>query len=363
MKQKKAGTTIHLTIHRANGEKEYRIENNILSTGWMAASQRSVISTGNFTFLTSTIAILSAISGTFSQSGNVVTRITGTGNLLNLSVNDMAIFGSGQYTQKQGSGAATNFNTNSTQTVAATSLSAFFMSSRGDATSVVQTSLTQNYTGSYSNGITTLTMDAPHTMTPTPSAYTFNTLYMRCNVVATECALFHMPGTTLGIGDALEITSAVVRYDWNGYQPRTFAMSQLSGIATTGRYQRLRAPNSTENIVITKIWLITDGNQIPIPDMIPANTTLTPSILTVINQTLTAINIESTAAAASNQYTQSASAYGTLTATNSYKQIVWGTPTALAGMIEFDTPYLINSGQVITVGAALGLEQDHGMYF
>lgn len=363
MREKRLGATIDLTINRANGTKENRIIENVLSNGWLGNGGRLSVS-GSVTFTTTPNILLSAIAGTFSQSGVTVTRDSGTGNLLNVGTNDMVIFGSGQHCYKNTAGSATTFDSFTTQSVSSTTLSVFFSNTKSSAAPSIQTSPSVSTIGTYLSGFTTLELTAPYTFTPTVSSYVFHSLYMPYAGVSFAAAMFHMPNTVLSAGDSLTINAMVVRNTWDDFRPRAFTTSPLTGITTTGRIQRLRDPAANENAAaINRIYLTVDANKYTIPDMIPAGSSVTPAALT-IDQTLVATSITNTASVVANEFAATSTAFGVLTApAKAYKQIIWGSTTLLYGVIEFDTPLVLSAGQVITVGGQLQMVVDHNFNF
>lgn len=363
MRNKRLGATVDLTINRADGTKENHIVENIVSNGWLGQTGRFSIG-GTVSFSTSPNITLSAIAGTFSQSGLTITRNSGIGNLLNVAASDMVIFGTGQHCYKESTGSATTFNSYTNQTVGPTTLSAFFSSSKSSPSPAIQTSPSQNTTGSYLSGITLLELSNPYNFTPTVSSYVFNSLYMTWASVGNAATLFHMPGTVLSAGDSLTINTMVVRNTWDAFQPKPFATSPLTGITATGRVQRLRDPAVNENAAaINRIYLTVDATKYTIPEMIPAGTSVLPSALT-IDQAIVATSITNTASVVSNEFTSSSIAFGILTApAKAYKQIIWGSTTLLYGVIEFDTPYVLSAGQVITVGGQIQMVVDHNFNF
>jgi hypothetical protein len=362
MKEKKFGTTLDISIHRANGEEENFIVQNVITNNWMQNVNRTAFSSGTVTFNICPTVLLSAIAGTFSQSGVTVTRQTGTGSLLNLGANDMFVFGSGQFGHKSSTGTSATFDAYTTQTVATTTLSACLIQSRSSPPATIQSSGSLQTSGSYLSGVVRLVLDTPYTFNPTVSTYTFNSLYMAYGNVGGASAAFHMPGTVLSAGDALAINSMEVRAIYDAFQPRAFAVSPLSGLTGTGRIQRLRAPDSQENTATTRIWLTVDASKYIIPDMIAMGATVPVASITP-DQTLVATSITNSTGIVSNQFTQSTLAFGTLSATKAYKQILWGNTTAVHGVIEFDTPFVLSATQIITVGASLQGIQDHNFNF
>jgi hypothetical protein len=172
---------------------------------------------------------------------------------------------------------------------------------------------------------------------------------------------------TLNPGDMIMIAPGdfVVTYTFDEYQPREFTDCPITGITATGRTQRLLSFDSSEgneNWPTNRIWFLTDANKITIPtDLTFTQANIrNPNTLTPL-QTLSATSVVINPSNANNHLMSGQATANVTTTANDVKQILWGSTSRVAGVLEFDTPQTIPSGKTLMIGSRIQIipEYDH----
>lgn len=302
---------------------------------------------------THTTPVKELLPGTYSQSGNLITRETGS--YVFLSRADLFVFSGGEYGYRL-SGTGSQITVSKSQTVAETSLSRI----RTDDThseDFVQHVLSQPvFTDTYSPGKMSWSLAGAANFGAATSGYSLERISLTFG--AAETSFFDLPAAIpILIGDVVVVDSYKFTFEYDGYQPKALASSPISGITSACTVQRLRKINTKDNVSPTRIFLLEDANKLVIPDMLsPADSAINPGTLTIA-ETITAAGSKVDQAAA-NDYKASHSCYGAVAVgVAACKQIAWGTATELFGIIEFATPQNLAIGKAITIGAGTHLVQ------
>jgi hypothetical protein len=352
------GGIISLQIIRANGTIEDLGKiHNIIGNAAAINNQRNEYGTSQgISFLSVATPVRVNLTGTWSQAGTNVTRVSGTD--VTGSNSDLYEFGTGEQFYKTG-GTTTAPTASRSQTVAATSLH-YYLTGPADTPTSVQSATGATLTRAYSNGVLTWTLPSATTFATASSNYTLARITANLALGGGNFFHFDLPSPiSLLIGDQIVISSFVLTFTYTPYQPTAFAVSPITGLTGTGFTQRLRTVVTRENTTTTRIFLITDANKItPLPDMLaPGATVLNPSSYTIL-ETITVSNGVGFAAAITNNMTQQSVATGTVVTGGTIKQIAWGTTTELFGIVEYDTPVAIAAGKVLTLTGNLQLEAE-----
>jgi hypothetical protein len=361
------GGILDLSIIRANGDIEHigkihNVAGNIVNADERIPFNSSLSSnTGVPFFGTQTTTGKVAMSGSFSQSGTTVTRESGSFDLTTVSNGDLIVFSGGQRAYKTASIGASSCTVSKSQGVSTTTADRYKTGTVGFGNSyssgASQTLLNSSYavTSSYSNGVFQNNLASPRLFAAATSGYTMKCMSVGIYADSSSTAygsFYDFPSDIIvNIGDRLFINSWRFTITYDDYLPRVFAVSPLSGVSGSGRYQRLFKVHETEATLCNRIYLISDANKIAIPNMIAPDNSVASYVLMSGITRMEDITAVSTTAKASfaNNCTQSNSIVGTVTTGGSVKQILWGTQTRAYGVIEYDTPITISAGQVITL--------------
>jgi hypothetical protein len=187
----------------------------------------------------------------------------------------------------------------------------------------------------------------------------------------TCCHIFEFPTPiTLNMDEfiVIGVNDFVTTWTWDAYAPRVLASCPLTGISTSCKTQRLSpvlvpAVSSllcAEAKPATRIYLVSDSNKITLPaDFGLITASVPPSSLTPM-ETIASAGTTITPTMA-NEHMHGNQGVGTVAVGGLVKQIIWGDLTQLFGVIEFDTPQTINPGQVITIGSRFQVRQDYSI--
>lgn len=365
----KCGAVANISILRANGDMEpigdvYGFHHNTIGRAAESSDRTYPSSMSTVQFYTQSSGTgVDVWTGTFSQSGTSVSRVSGSFDMTQISTNDLIIFGSGERAWRVSGGSASAMQVYPSQTVPATTITRYRTGTSGYGSnpsgSNQQQSGAQNASLVYSNGVTTKTLSAPAVFSPASSSYTLTAVSYNpgsATVAGQQVGgFFPIPSApTINVGDAVVVNSFVYRITWDNYQPRTFAVSPITGIVGTGRIQRLKRISVHENAATpNRIYLVADANKITLPDMLdPSGTIIAGSSLTAI-ETITASGSATAASASTNGNTASTTCFGSVVTGGTVKQILWGTTTEIIAVIEYDTPVTIASGTVLTLNTSL----------
>lgn len=352
----KAGSIISLSVLRANGEKEIICESlhNVMNASILLASSFSL--SANITLFVSSYnqRFRSQIDGKWSQSGDTITRNSGSGTIP-ATGNTILQFEDGDWSYRV-SGSGTSATVYHSRTKA--NLDLYLILSNALAGVSTNRKQNQNFSNvaesTYSNGVYRIkTKTGGHVMPPASSPYILRALTISTNAFddSNRGFLYDLPSDiNINIGDSIVIDSFEFTYEYDEYQPRVLLESPLTGVSTSCRAQRMipaAGTQTAENVNPNRIWLINDGDEYPLPDMVTSS--VNPSVLTVL-ETIVAAGSWSNPSF-SNGVLESNSCYGTVaTGGSTIKQIAWGDTSRIFGILEFDTPQNIPAGKVITIG-------------
>lgn len=350
--QAKFGSRINLSIKKANGKiRNHGYFYNHPNSQWIINSSNLLFgSVSNLNIYTLSYNSIRNL-GQWQQSGTTISRVSGSESALSTS-GSFYKFADGTYAGVKTWTGTTSFTSNISQSVSAQDLYEF--SSITSSLSESQSLISNSFTRTYSDGVISLNITSPPLIfNPASSPYTLKCIAIGAFSSPTYRVLLIdiYPEIEIEIGDQIIINSFEYNFDYGDHQPREFAVSPISGISGSGRAQRTRRANERNSSTSpNRIFLISDSNKISIPDMYgpTGGTLVNPSSLT-IDQSLTATG-STVNTTELNGYIDSHSCFSNVTSTGTYKQIAWGTTTEIFGIIEYDTPVLIESGKTLTVG-------------
>jgi hypothetical protein len=355
-KKARIGAVLTIEVRDKSGKIKHAEEiHNILGNGML--NEWNQISTAGLFYLQTTTLRTVFSSSTWSASAGALTRTTGTDTLSSIS-NELMSFGSGERSYAA-SGSGTSATLVSPLTLGPTTLIVYHTSTRDNISNVpsgytwVVTS--PIFTQAYSNGVYTHTMNnGPFSTNPTTGSFTLARITLRYTTNAGNIRFSHFDlAASVGIvpGDVITISSLVLTFNFSDYQPIAFAVSPITGLTGSGHFQYLRRILSEVATAPSRIYLISDANKItPIPDLLSytGGSVINPASITAI-ETMTATG-SSINASASNDGMKSHSITGVTAVGGTVKQIAWGIPSELYGIIEYDTPVSIASAKALTVG-------------
>jgi hypothetical protein len=357
MKNKaKIGAVLTIEVRDKNGKIKHTEEiHNILGNGML--NEWNQISTAGLFYLQTTAIKTTFSSSTWSATAGALTRTTGSDSLPSV-INELLSFGSGERSYGL-SGSGTSATLVSPLTLGPTTLTIYHTSTRDNISNVASgyTWVTANptFTQAYSNGVYTHTMNnGPFSTNPATGSFSLARITLRYTTNAGNIRFSHFDlaaPISIVAGDVVTISSVVLTYTFSNYQPIAFAVSPITGLTGSGHFQYLRRILGEVATAPSRIYLISDANKItPIPDLLSytGGSVINPASITAI-ETLSAtgsfIN-----AAASNDGLKSHSITGVTAVGGTVKQIAWGIPTELYGIIQYDTPVSIATAKALTVG-------------
>jgi hypothetical protein len=362
----KLGGVIELEIHRATGAIEnYGKIHNIIGAAATVIDRVPYNHSGNASHGTVIFASQSTkgsalLSGTYSQSGTTVTRVTGSDSMNDISLGDIIKFGSGEWAYKTANIGASSCTVSKSQTVPTTTLTRHKTWTNGFGVNITTGAVQQSTSASlyttttaYSNGVVTATMTSLRTFPAVITPYTLRCVSAGIQLSSQSAAYgsyYDLPvDINLLAGDVIVIKSWRYTINLASYLPKAFSVSPITGITGTGHIQYLlpldRSP--TYQVGGPIISLISDANKItPIPNILTMGASfLNYSAVTKIEvipavQTLTA-------AAYSNNNTFNNQLVGATSVGGTVKQIIWGGATSAFGIIEYDTPVVIPANKAL----------------
>lgn len=351
----RSGFEISLIIKRADGTiEDLGVVHNVLSSfGYRSPPAMDNVGGAAVQVVatTHTTPVKVTLAGTFSQSGSVITRASGSFDMTTIANGNMLRFGTGENAIKLSSGSASTANVSRTQTVGATTLD-HYQWSLADA-SVQQTAAgTQAHTRSYTAPILTWTNGGYTFPVHSGASYTLARITYRWTNPGGGSAAgshFDLPASvTVNAGDQVLVTSSIMKATWNFYQPQAFAVSPISGYTGTGRIARLLKASEEEGTFNARLYLVTDANKLtPLPDMPgPSGSYTTVASLTIL-ETIVPSLATTTTGADSNNYIGGINVGGVVVTGGTVKQIFLGNTTNMYWVIEYDTPITVSPGDVI----------------
>lgn len=356
------GSLIDYVIVRANGtvEKPHGSVHNVLSQAWISDGNRWANS-GTWTVRTHNTKVRSTLTGTFSQSGTTITRQSGSSALNAETYLFVWPDGSKSFGV---SSAATTATVNVSATKSAQALDAIaYARAIGSDQQGIQT-YSSAVAPTYSNGVLETLETAPITLPPATVSYALNRISVSRTVPGSTYPLWYdLPSpVTINIGDVVVITSIRLTFTWDSHAPRILAVSPITGITSSCKYQRTLDVSVDPSISnLDRVWLITTPNKVTLPNQ--SLTSLTTSGLTIA-QTLTpratgdASTVTRIPTATSNGFSGTQDFFVTTpTSQSDVKQIAWGrnTGNVICGILEFDTPQTIAANKVIRIREELAI--------
>lgn len=354
------GSRIALSILRARRGSRCRIDtlgefhnfpfNLFLTSGTSVRCN----STDVFNFASQNTHGIVALSGTWEQSGTTLSRATGSDVLSGAS--DLYVFADGTIAGWHIAGSGTSITVSRSQAVAAQQLYKFETNATApNNQTLASVASSRNFSsGVIANRLTT----APATFAPASSGYTLRAITQSQNGVSNINRVWIpiYPEVTINAGDAIVIDDYVYEFSYGYHEPVPFAVSPIAGLTGTGTMQRTRRITDTDVVSPTRIYLIADGNEITLPDVLgPSGTLINPGSHTIA-ETIVATGTTNSAGVANNM-TQFHSCFGVVaTGVASCKQVAWGSTTEIYGIVEYDTPVNVAAGKVLTVGMGTSFE-------
>lgn len=342
------GSKINLSVKRDNGHIDHYgdFHNHPMNSFFTAGHVRGS-STSSLNFASSDLEAITELEGTWSQSGDTVSRVTGSATLPASS--SIYVFEDGTKAGWRFTGSGTSITVSKSNTVSAQKL--FLLRTSTDTGNDKQTLPSVSSTRNYSDG--EVSISGSGIFAPSSTSYTLRSIRQsQAGATNGNGVLIDIyPGIPIGVGDAIIINSYEYRFRYPTGEPQEFSVSPISGLSGSGRTQRLSrisVMDSANNP--NRIYLLSSSNAIFIPDMYgpTGGTLINPSSLT-IDETITATG-SILSPSLSNDMTDSHSCFGLVDTGGTIKQISWGTTTELFGIIEYDTPVMIEAGKVLTVG-------------
>lgn len=344
------GSVIDLSIRRANGEIEHigKIHNN-LGYGSLVAG----LTSSNIGFFTDDSRVL-VKTGTWAQSGSVVSRITGS-DTIPISPNGTIFFADGSYAFPINTGTTTAINVSDSKTVAAQT--AYYITNISSAptsgSAFSKTGFTTTISYNPATGIVRNERNTPFVMDAVVTTQVIKSIVIGGGSGNNFIYLID-PTVTLNPGDAPIINSFLYELKYTD-DPESFASGSISDIAQSGTIQYMPSVSSLRTDAPKIAQFIANGNQITVADKrttdIQRQTLLSGvTVLASINTTTDS----ATTIAPSNYFTGTQNCQININFTSSnVKQIVLSNNTAVTGVvlyvITFDSPITLTSGQVLNL--------------
>lgn len=291
------------------------------------------------------------MEGTWQQSGDIVSRVTGSQDFPNFS--DFYFF-------EDGTKAGYRLNgTSSGQFSRSNNVSPQKLfrirSAQGTGDQTIYSFSSAGISRTYNNGVVSMKLNNPKLSGPMTSDDVIRGLSSSVvgnnNSRGTHTPL---PDTPIYTGDFVIISDYEYQFDYGFYEPVEFLVSPISGLNGSGRFQYLVAMrNYITSFNFLRVWIIQDGDEWPIPNL--SNNDINPNVL---NPAETIISTRvSTNPSVTNDMTHSQ----VLTCTipnniSNVKQIAFGASNMVCGIIEYDTPVSLEAGKTLEIGMSIHLD-------
>lgn len=298
---------------------------------------------------------ITKLDGTFSQSGNTLIRETGDYSFSS-STDPLFFFEDGTKAGYRLSGSGESITTSRSNEIPPGNLYSFNQTFESN----VGLNVSHYPSRSYQDGV--FTVETQNRLLFPQSSSEFYLRGMSQSMVSYNNAtstISKISPTLVNVGDVVVIENFKYIFDQGFYKPIRFIDSPIAGIAGSGLFQRmLRINDADHSFTPNRIYLISYGNEIVLPDAKSnTDTYLNPSSLTV-SDTITASNLNSSPSF-ENDGTSTNRCSGTIGSNiSNIKQIAWGSTTQIHGIIEYDTPISLESGKVLTVGMSTHYDFD-----
>lgn len=314
-------------------------------------------------------AVVPITGSTVSQTGTTISR-TGTFNFTTLPERGMFVFADGTRSMATGTMSSGSCSSLQNQSVSAQAADYIKTSnntagSTGPGIDSVSGQLqTQSFSNAlsvknYSNGVLHISTGGALLLDPFGSTGILRRINLSFTVLgSTRYFAFDLPiDVALDAADRVSVDTWEFEATYNSYQPVEFAVSPITGITSTGRYQNLIKVGDAQNQSPNRIWLIASGSEYSIPNILSySDSNVVPGDLTIA-ETITATG-SNVASATSNMFTPTHRGFGTVVTGGTIGQIAWGTTTQVFGIVEFDTPPTLNPGHVIDITSILAQVAD-----
>lgn len=311
----------------------------------------SGISSSSIYFTLKRLTEIYEMEGTWQQSGDTVSRVTGSQDFPNFT--DFYFFEDGTKAGYRLNGASSGQFSRSNNV----SPQKLFRirSDQGTVNETIYDFSSAGISRTYDNGVVSMKLDNPKLSAPMTSDDIVRGL--ASSVVGSDngrATHTPLPDTPIYTGDIVVISDYEYRFDYGFYEPIEFLTSPISGLNGSGRFQYLVAMrNYITSFDFLRVWIIQDGNEWTIPNL--SNNDINPNVLNP-TETITSTRV-STNPTASNDMTHSQ----VLTCTipnniSNVKQIAFGASNMVCGIIEYDVPVSLEAGKTLQIGMSIHLD-------
>lgn len=311
----------------------------------------SGISSSNIYFSLKRLTEIYEMEGTWQQSGDIVSRVTGSQDFWGFS--DFYFFEDGTKAGYRLNGASSGQFSRSNSVSPQKLFRIRSVQGTGDQT--IYSFSSAGISRTYDNGVVSMKLNSPKLSTPMTSDDIVRGL--ASSVVGSSNGRgthTPLPDTPIYTGDIVVIADYEYKFDYGFYEPIEFLTSPISGLNGSGRFQYLLAMSRyITSFDFLRVWLIQDGNEWPIPNL--SNNDINPNVL---NPAETIISTRvSTNPSEANDMTHSQ----VLTCTipnniSNVKQIAFGATNRVCGIIEYDTPVSLEAGKTLQIGMSIHLD-------
>lgn len=315
------------------------------------------------------------LDGTHSQSGNIISRVTGTHDFTtpNYTGDNLYVWADGTTAGYSDSNnlSITSIPVSTSQTKSAQELYRYNVGQQYEYSNAYKKDV-----GYYSTSIVNPVKDNDDLvfqMDPTEttisaqatSNYDLKQITLFQSYIGNPVRSFHYELPTpvpLVVGDHVVINSFNLRISWaNGFAPRALPICPISGITTSCVVQRLTPVDVSEFAAgpantPSQMYLVQTPNAWTIPTIPPYTaSSYTNSVLTLPQQEDGDFVTRSAVWNGMKRETLVTFTHTVASTLTDVKQIFFGTYTSLHAVIEFDTPQTITAGKVITFNTTQSL--------
>ena len=351
--RQKDGGVLHFSVHRANGSIERHRATNYFNGLYpdigSGSMRQNTSGSAYYRMLLYGNSAVKTLTGTWAQSGNIISRVSGTDVI---PTNQLCFrFADGTFGGFHVSGSGTSANVSRSQTVPAQALSYYGDWYSSGAYPVLYE--TVNYFAAvktYSGGVITNTITGPHLtsmVTATTTIRTIGIQYIGGGSYERAGSIFALSTPlVLNPGDVVSLDSYVATLTFEGLGapiPFSSGNSPIPGFTGSGSYQNLipHTGANTYQVAGNRIWLINAANIYTVPNT-PQIIQVNPSVLTPY-ETITSVVNARGSMQNSNDRTEYNSLYGLTTmSSTTLRQIAWGETNRIFGIITYDTDQTID---------------------
>lgn len=327
-------TALHNLIGNGAMGGEYRIHRT------MSLSQAIMV-------YTNTTTIKEALSGTFSQSGSTITRVSGSFSLETGEY--LYVFADGTRAGYRTAGSGTSITVSTSQNVSAQTLYRYRTSVAGSTDSTTNVVSNSSISPTYSAGVSTW-LGGPYAFAAAASPYTIARITIQA---ATGGTFYYDLPTPISLiaGDVLVVSAFRLEMTHANPSGIVYAVSPITGITSGCRIQRMWPIGGYSDWAsqTDRMLLLTTPNAKPFPSDIPLVATSMASITGAVTYNAVVSKIDPIPAADSMATVNATIVFPT-TVTD-IKQIFLGSNPvgAVNTLIEFDTPQTFLANKALTI--------------